>query len=105
MDSIIDSLIELINAAQRISDSGFDINAFLTWKSLVFITLVSLLGPFNYYTRQFCRFTADSSRKGLMAGEESWLRLRKNCRNAGFHPKRWSVFQRHVRLARRIHHG
>ena len=33
MDSIIDSLIELINAAQRISDGGFDIKAFLTWKS------------------------------------------------------------------------
>jgi hypothetical protein len=69
MDSIIDSLIELINSAQNISDRGFDIQAFLTWKGMAFITLFALLGPFHYYTRKFCQFTSDSSRNGLLAGE------------------------------------
>lgn len=69
MDSIIDSLIELINLAQNISDSGFDTEAFLTWKGMAFITLLGLLGPFHYYTRIFCQFTSDTSRSGLLAGE------------------------------------
>lgn len=69
MDSIIDSLIELINFAQNISDSGFDTQAFLTWKGMAFITLLGLLGPFHYYTRKFCQFTSDASRSGLLAGE------------------------------------
>ncbi len=87
MDSIIDSLIELINAAQRISDSGFDVNAFITWKGVAFITLISLLGPFNYYTRRFCRFTADSSRKGLMAGEGVLVAVKEQLLKQGFSSK------------------
>ncbi|MGC8659482.1 MAG: hypothetical protein ACP5U1_10455 [Desulfomonilaceae bacterium] len=84
MDSIIDSLIELINMAQRISDSGFDTNAFISWKALAFVTLFSLLGPFNYYTRRFCHFTADSSRKGLMAGEGVLIAVKELLARRGF---------------------
>ena len=84
MDSIIDSLIELISVAQRISDNGFDVNAFFTWKSLAFLTLLSLLGPFNYYTRRFCRFTGDSSRSGLMAGEGILVAVKEHLCRGGF---------------------
>ncbi len=69
MDSIIDSLIDLINAAQRISDGGFDVQAFLTWKTVAFITLFGLLGPFNYYTRNFGRFTTEASREWITCGK------------------------------------
>ncbi len=84
MDSIIDSLIELINMAQRISDGGFDVNAFISWKALAFVTLFGLLGPFNYYTRRFCNFTADSSRKGLMAGEGVLIAVKEHLARRGF---------------------
>jgi hypothetical protein len=84
MDYIIDSLIDLINAAQRISDGGFDVQAFLTWKTVAFITLFGLLGPFNYYTRNFGRFTTEASRDGLLAGKGILVAVTEQLSKRGF---------------------
>lgn len=65
----MDSLNDLITMAQNLLNGGFDIEAFLTWKSLAFLALLGLLGPFHYYTRNFTRLTADSDKRGLLAGE------------------------------------
>ncbi len=60
---------ELINAAQRILDRGFDLQAYLRWKQIAFISLLSLLGPLHYYTKNFSRFTAEPNEKGLLAAK------------------------------------
>ncbi len=65
----MDSLNDLITMAQNLLNNGFDIEAFLTWKSLAFLVLLGLLGPFHYYTRNFTRLTADSDKRSLLAGE------------------------------------
>jgi hypothetical protein len=87
MDSIIDALMELINSAQNISDSGFDLQAFLTWKALAFVTLLGLLGPFNYYTRRFCNFTSGSSRNALLAGNGVLEAVKEQLSKYGFSSK------------------
>ena len=38
-------LNDLINAAQAILDSGFDVQSFLSWKEVALLTLLGLLGP------------------------------------------------------------
>ncbi len=62
-------LNDLINAAQAILDSGFDVQAFLDWKELAFIMLLGLLGPLHYYTRTFKKVASEQDCRGLLAGE------------------------------------
>jgi hypothetical protein len=65
----MDSLNELIMAAQALLDGNFDIQAFLGWQTLAFLTLLSLLGPFHYYTQNFKKLTSEKTPRGLLAGE------------------------------------
>jgi len=65
----MESLNDLIMAAQTILDSGFDIQAFLSWQTLAFLALLSLLGPFHYYTQNFKRLASEKTPRGLLAGE------------------------------------
>lgn len=62
-------LNELINIAQTILDTGFDAQAFLRWEAAAFLALLTLLGPFHYYTRNFKRLTSENGAVGLLAGE------------------------------------
>ncbi len=62
----MESLTDLINAAQTILDAGFDVQAFVSWKGLAFVSLLSILGPMNYYTIKFCRSTAEADPKSLL---------------------------------------
>ena len=74
----MDSLNDLINAAQMLLDSGFDIQAFLSWQTLAFLALLSLLGPFHYYTQNFKRLTSEKTAQGLLAGEGLLVAAREN---------------------------
>jgi hypothetical protein len=65
----MDSLVDLINAAQALLSTGFDVQQFLTWKNLAFLSLLGLLGPLHYYTKTFCRVTEVTDPIHLMAGE------------------------------------
>lgn len=65
----MDSLAELISAAQDILDGGFDVSAFLTWKGMAFLCLLSLLGPLHYYTRKFSQLTQEPDETSLLAAE------------------------------------
>jgi hypothetical protein len=65
----MDSLNELILIAQSILDNGFTVQDFQMWQQLAFVTILSLLGPFHFYTRNFCDFTAKPSRQSLLTGE------------------------------------
>jgi hypothetical protein len=65
----MESLVDLVKAAQSLLDSGFDVQQFLTWKSLAFFSLLGLLGPLHYYTKTFCRVTQAPDPVHLMAGE------------------------------------
>lgn len=62
-------LNDLINAGWSILENGFDPQAFLAWKQLSFACLVGLLGPLHFYSRNFRRFSAEGSPKGLLAAE------------------------------------
>lgn len=65
----MESLNELIMAAQVLLDGSFDVQAFLGWQTLAFLTLLSLLGPFHYYTQNFKKITSEKTPRGLLAGE------------------------------------
>jgi len=65
----MDALNDLILAAQSILDSGFDVQAFMSWQMSAFAALVSLLGPAHYYVQDFKRLTSETSPIGLLAGE------------------------------------
>ena len=65
----MESLNELIGLAQVILDSGFDLQAFLTWRELSFLCLLGLVGPLHYYTKSFGRFTGQADERSLLAGE------------------------------------
>jgi len=65
----MDSLADLINSAQAILDSGFDLQAFLSWKTMAFLSLLRVLGPFHYYTQNFRWIAAEQNARGLLAGE------------------------------------
>jgi hypothetical protein len=65
----MDSLVDLINAAQSLLDAGFDVQQFLAWKGIAFLFLLGLLGPLHYYTKTFCRVTEKPDHANLMAGE------------------------------------
>ncbi len=62
-------LNDLINAAQAILDSGFDVQAFLGWKEVALVTLLGLLGPIHYYTQTFNQVTSEQDSRSLLAGE------------------------------------
>lgn len=62
-------LNDLINSGWSILENGFDLQAFLVWKQLSFACLVSLLGPFHFYSHNFNRFTSEPSPQGLLAAE------------------------------------
>ncbi len=66
---MMESLTDLINSAQAILDSGFDLQAFLTWKTMAFLSLLQLLGPFHYYTQNFRWLASEHNAKGLLAAE------------------------------------
>lgn len=62
-------LNSLINAAQAILDNRFDVQAFLSWRNIALLTLLSLLGPLHYYTQTFKRVTSEQDSQSLLAGE------------------------------------
>ncbi len=62
-------LNDLINAAQAILDSGFDVQAFFNWKELALLALLGMLGPLHYYTQTFKQVTSDQDSLALLAGE------------------------------------
>jgi len=64
----MENLNELIAAAQAILDNGFDLQAFMSWELLAFLTLVALVGPLHYYTQNFRRLTSDKTLQSLLAG-------------------------------------
>lgn len=70
-------LAELINQGQNILECGFDVQAFLTWKSFAFFFVVVLLGPSHYYSKNFSRMTSEESPKGLLAGEGVLIAIRE----------------------------
>jgi hypothetical protein len=64
----MEPLNELIALASVILDRGFDLQAFLSWKQTSFLALLTLLGPFHFYTLNFRRM-AEPSERGLLSGE------------------------------------
>jgi hypothetical protein len=73
----MDSLVDLINAAQALLSTGFDVQQFFTWKSLAFLSLLGLLGPLHYYTKTFCRVTEAPDLIHLMAGEDVLMAIKE----------------------------
>jgi hypothetical protein len=63
----MESLNELISAAQRMLNTGFDVNTFMVWETMAFVALLSALGPSHYYTQTFKQLTVEKSPKGLLA--------------------------------------
>ena len=53
----MDILQALINAAQMFLEKGFSADDFLVWQQLSFLTILGLLGPLHYYTKNFGQFT------------------------------------------------
>jgi hypothetical protein len=64
----MESLSELISLVSIILDGAFDLQGFSEWKGLSFLTLLSLLWPFQYYTAGFHRLIAPRP-VGLLFGE------------------------------------
>jgi hypothetical protein len=64
----MESLSELISLVSIILDGAFALQGFSDWKGLSFLTLLSLLGPFQYYTHGFHRLIAPGP-VGLLCGE------------------------------------
>jgi hypothetical protein len=80
----MDYLVELLNQAQSILDGGFNVEAFLAWKSFAFFFVVALLGPSHYYSKNFPSITSESSPKGLLAGKGLLIAVREELdRNPG----------------------
>jgi hypothetical protein len=65
----MDNLTDLINMAQALLDNGFDVEKFEIWRNLAFVCLFGLLGPLNYYTKNFLHFTKHVDSQSLLAGE------------------------------------
>ena len=65
----MESLTDLINAAQTLLDSGLDLQTFFDWRIVAFLSLLSLLGPMHYYTRTFSRLTREAKQPCLLAGK------------------------------------
>jgi hypothetical protein len=64
----MESLSELISLVSIILDGGLDLQGFSDWKELSVLTLLSLLGPCQYYTLGFHRLTTPSP-VGMLCGE------------------------------------
>lgn len=64
----MESLSELISLVSVILDGGFDLQGFSDWKELSFLTLLSLLGPFQYCALGFHRLIAPNP-VGMLCGE------------------------------------
>ncbi len=64
----MESISESVSLVSIILDGGLDLQGFSDWKELSFLTLLSLLGPFQYYTLGSHRLTAPSSVR-LLFGE------------------------------------
>jgi hypothetical protein len=89
----MESLTDLITVAQSLLDAGFDFQAFLTWKSLAFISLLGLLGPLHYYTKIFCRVTEVADHNHLMAGEGVLVAIREGLSQSTEPPRRGSQLE------------
>jgi hypothetical protein len=72
----MESLSELISLVSIILDGGLDLPGFSDWKNLSFLTLLSLLGPFQYYTLGFHRLTAPRP-VGMLCGEGLFVAAKK----------------------------
>lgn len=70
-------LSELINQAQIMLENGFDVQAFMAWKSFAFFFVVMLVGPSHYYTKLFPGVTSEESPKALLAGEGILVAIRE----------------------------
>jgi hypothetical protein len=64
----MESLSELISLISIFLDGGLEVQWFSDWKGLSFLTLLSLLVPFQYYTLRFHRLTAPNP-VGPLCGE------------------------------------
>jgi hypothetical protein len=78
----MDQINELINMAQALLDSGFDVQTLINWETAAFIALLSLLGPFHYYTQNFKRLTSQNDAKALLAGEGVLMAAREEIKKA-----------------------
>jgi hypothetical protein len=58
----------LINRGQTILDRVFDAPDSLSWKTAASLSLLKVLGPVHYYTKNFRRLTSENSPLGLLAG-------------------------------------
>jgi hypothetical protein len=67
--TLMDSLTDLINAAQALLDRGWELQTFFDWRAAAFLSLLGLLGPSHYYTRIFSRLTCQAKRSRLLAGK------------------------------------
>lgn len=78
----VDRINDLINLAQSLLDSGFDVQTFLNWETAAFLALVSLLGPFHFYTQNFKRLTSDNTPMGLLTGAGILMAAREEAHKA-----------------------
>jgi len=65
----MDMLLELIELAQGMLETGFDVQIFQNWEFLALVALSASLGPLHYYTQNFKRLTLGKNKKALLAGE------------------------------------
>ncbi len=77
----MESLDKLISAAEAMLHNGYNLLDFLNWQMMAFGALLTLLGPFNYYTRNFKRLTSEKSARGLLAGEGLLMAVREELAN------------------------
>jgi hypothetical protein len=81
----MDSLLDLIDAAQALLGAGFDVQQFLAWKSLAFLSLLGILGPLHYYTKTFCRVTENHDHVNLLAGKGVLVAIKEGLSQASEH--------------------
>lgn len=73
------TLTSLIESAAVILDKRFDAQAFLSWRSLAFVTLANLLGPLHYYTQNFKLLTSEINERSLLTSEGILIAARELC--------------------------
>jgi hypothetical protein len=72
----MESLSELNSLVSIILDGGLDLQGFSDWKNLSFLTLLSLLGPYQYYALGFHRLTAPSQ-VAMLCGDGLFVAARE----------------------------
>jgi hypothetical protein len=72
----MESLSEFISLVPIILDGAFDLQGFSDWKELSFLTLLILLGPFQYYTLGCHRLTAPSA-GGMLSSERLLMAVKE----------------------------